>query len=668
MLRRPVFRLTKQLHLVLSAVFSTAFSFAATVNVPAGADIQAAIDANPAGTVFQLSAGIYRMQSLFPKDGDQILGALDTSGKRATILTGAQPLTSFTRDAYGNFVATTTQTQPGQQTGQCVWGFSRCNLPEDFFYDNEPYQHNSVGGSSITPGQYFFDYPSGRILFKPKNSADDPSQHTVEYSRQRVAVAGTNVSGVTVKNLIVEKYAIPDQFGAIGDQYPGQAWIIQNNEIRLNHGQGIHVASNSQVLDNYIHDNGQMGLGGSGSNILLQGNEIAHNVDYTGTDCGWECGAFKFVFTDGLTVRNNNSHDNTGPGMWTDISNIRTLYENNIVTNNSGPGIFHEISYDAVIRNNTIKNNGSFAPDDWFWNAQLQISTSQNVEAYGNIIEVNSANNGNGIMLIQQNRSNDACNYGPCKVANNYIHDNVITVTGTRWHGSTGAAQDFTGYGDVFAAASNNRFAANQYHVTDVNSAAYWDWANNYQTFSGFRSFGQEANGSVDANFSGDTAAPSIPSGLNATAVSGTQINLSWGASTDNVAVTGYKVFRDGVQIATTTAPSFADTGLALSVAYSYAVAAFDAVGNLSARSATVSATTKTPVIQVGGQVVTTAQTTVRNKPGTTAGSRILGGQALGSHGKVLQGPQKVSGQSWWYVNFDSGIDGWVTQATIAAY
>jgi len=472
---------------------------AATVDIPPDADIQAVVDANPAGTTYQLAPGVYRMQSVNAKDGDVFLGALDAGGHRLTTLTGAQPLTSFTQDAFGNYVAETTQTEPGQLVGYCSSGFPRCNYPEDLFYDDEPYIHNDKGGEALTPGHFFFDYPSGRIYFKPKNPADDPSQHKVDYSRTRSAIAGT-ASNVTVKNLIVEKYAIPEQFGAIGDQYPGEGWILQNNETRFNHGLGMLVSGNSQLLDNFTHDNGQMGMGGSGANILVEGNEISHN-NYTGTDHDFECGGFKFAKSDGLVVRNNFSHHNLGPGMWTDISSIRTLYENNLVMNNSRSGIFHETSYDAVIRNNTILNNGSFAPDDWFWNAQIQIAASQNVEVYDNIVLVDSQNNGNGIMLIQQNRTNEPCLYGPCRVMNNYVHDNVIMVTSNRWHGSSGGVQDYSGQGDMFAPSANNRFSANQYYVTDLNSTVYWQWANNYVTFNQFRSFGLDANGILRPNF-----------------------------------------------------------------------------------------------------------------------------------------------------------------------
>ncbi|HXJ42457.1 MAG TPA: right-handed parallel beta-helix repeat-containing protein, partial [Bryobacteraceae bacterium] len=484
----------------MKPVFITPFLFcalahAATVNIPPEADIQTVVDANPAGTTYQLAAGVYRMQTVTAKDGDQFIGALDQSGNRLTTLSGAQPLTSFTRDASGNYVAATTQTEPGQKVGQCSPEHLRCNLPEDFFYDDEPYVHNSIGAETLTPGQYYFDYPNGNIYFRPKNSGDDPTQHKVEYSRTRSAIVGI-ASNVTVRNLIVEKYAVPAQFGAIGDQYPGEGWVLQNNETRFNHGAGLLVSSHGQVLGNYTHDNGQLGMGGSGTNILVEGNEIARN-NYIGVDHDFECGGFKFAKSDGLIVRNNYSHDNAGPGMWTDISSIRTLYENNLVMNNARSGIFHETSYDAVIRNNMLFNNGSFAPDDWFWNAQLQIAGSQNVEAYGNVVLVNSENNGNGIMLIQQNRSNEPCTYGPCRVMNNFIHDNMIVVTGARWHGSSGGVQDYSGVGDLYAPTSNNRFVSNRYYVTNPYSAAYWQWADKYQTFDDFRSFGLDGAGTV---------------------------------------------------------------------------------------------------------------------------------------------------------------------------
>ena len=89
-----------------------------------------------------------------------------------------------------------------------------------------------------------------------------------------------------------------------------------------------------------------------------------------------------------------------------------------------------------------------------------------------------------------------------------------------------------------------------------------------------------------------DTTSPTVPAGLTASAASSSQINLSWTASTDNVGVTGYKVYRGGTQVGTSAAASYLDSGLAASTSYSYTVAAFDAAGNTSAQSSGASATT----------------------------------------------------------------------------
>jgi len=97
-----------------------------------------------------------------------------------------------------------------------------------------------------------------------------------------------------------------------------------------------------------------------------------------------------------------------------------------------------------------------------------------------------------------------------------------------------------------------------------------------------------------------DTTAPSAPSGLGGTAISMQQINLSWTASTDNVAVTGYRVERcQGMncsgfaQIASLgVVTTYNDTGLTPGTSYSYQVRATDAAGNLGAYSNTTTTST----------------------------------------------------------------------------
>jgi len=104
---------------------------------------------------------------------------------------------------------------------------------------------------------------------------------------------------------------------------------------------------------------------------------------------------------------------------------------------------------------------------------------------------------------------------------------------------------------------------------------------------------------SVTTPSSPDTTAPSAPTNLTATPVSTSQINLAWSASTDNVAVTGYEVWRVGssgdTKLATVTTTSFGDSGLSASTTYSYYVKARDAANNVSGSSTTISTTTKSP-------------------------------------------------------------------------
>ena len=83
-----------------------------------------------------------------------------------------------------------------------------------------------------------------------------------------------------------------------------------------------------------------------------------------------------------------------------------------------------------------------------------------------------------------------------------------------------------------------------------------------------------------------DTTAPTAPSNLVATAVSPTQINLTWTAATDNVAVTSYRVMRGSTQAGVSTGTNFNDTNLTPDTVYNYTVVAIDAAGNLSAAAA----------------------------------------------------------------------------------
>ena len=177
---------------------------------------------------------------------------------------------------------------------------------------------------------------------------------------------------------------------------------------------------------------------------------------------------------------------------------------------------------------------------------------------------------------------------------------------------------------------------------------------------------------------SADTTAPSTPANLTASAASASQINLSWSASTDNVGVTGYQVFRNGTLVGSPSTNSFSDTGLSASTAYSYTVKARDAAGNTSASSNTASATTQagstTPpptttsgTISVGDRIqVSSGPLNVRSTASPTGG--LVGTIPAGQNGTVVSGPITNGGYTWWQIDFDwTYPDGWVAQDFIVS-
>jgi chitodextrinase len=90
----------------------------------------------------------------------------------------------------------------------------------------------------------------------------------------------------------------------------------------------------------------------------------------------------------------------------------------------------------------------------------------------------------------------------------------------------------------------------------------------------------------------GDTQAPTAPTNLRSTGKTSSSVSLAWNASSDNVGVTGYDVYRGTTNVTTVTGTSATVSGLAASTSYSFTVRARDAAGNLSPASSAVSVTT----------------------------------------------------------------------------
>src|SRR5207245_641899 len=157
-----------------------------------------------------------------------------------------------------------------------------------------------------------------------------------------------------------------------------------------------------------------------------------------------------------------------------------------------------------------------------------------------------------------------------------------------------------------------------------------------------------------------DTTPPSVPTSLSASAVSSSQINLSWTASTDNVGVAGYTISRGGSQIGTTALTSYSDTSLSPSTTYTYTVAAYDAAGNVSALSASASAATLPPP---PADIASGLGLYYMFDEG--AGSLASDSSGNGNAGSLLGGTTWAAGKLGQALSFD-GVSGNVTAATTA--
>lgn len=433
---------------------------------PEMGDLQAEIDQHPAGTIFVIRPGVYVGQSIVPRDGDTYIG------EPGVLFTGAARLQDFTPD--GERWVIDGQTYDEWVAGQCRDDAPRCNHAHALFFNNARLQH-VPSLAEVTHGTWYFDYEGDRIYI-----GDDPTGHVVELTATFDAFGGT-AEDVSIINLVIEKYAGPGQISALNLK-EAIGWTIEGVTLRYNASGGVSLGPNARFVNNRVLYNGQIGVTcAECDNALIAANEIAYN-NTAGYRDDWEAGGTKFVETENIILRGNYVHHNDGKGLWTDGANINTLFEDNLVVYNTADGIMHEISFKAVIRNNVVKFNSPRTPD-WLFGAQILISTSSDVEVYGNEVVV-SEDGGHGITVVEQNRDE---RFG----RNNYVHDNIIVFLGNV--GQVGAAVD-DGSRQDFWDPGINRFDNNVYYAADT-SYPHWGWDGAQRTWEEFRQFGFEENG-----------------------------------------------------------------------------------------------------------------------------------------------------------------------------
>ncbi len=175
-----------------------------------------------------------------------------------------------------------------------------------------------------------------------------------------------------------------------------------------------------------------------------------------------------------------------------------------------------------------------------------------------------------------------------------HIHYRPVGGAWTTAPGAAIPASEVSGYNKI----TINIGAASQLEAAFNNGSGQWDSNNSQNYLFSVGTWTYTPTGSITAGapvvVPPDTVAPTVPQSVSAVATSAGAATVTWAASTDNVAVSGYEIFRNGslVGTAAASATSFANTGLAGSTTYSYTVKAVDAAGNRSAESSPASVTT----------------------------------------------------------------------------
>lgn len=208
---------------------------------------------------------------------------------------------------------------------------------------------------------------------------------------------------------------------------------------------------------------------------------------------------------------------------------------------------------------------------------------------------------------------------GPAKSFTTLGNSSLATVYFyTTWSKAYGYNSRYTALPGVALGAACSNYKVKVINIASLTSVTvkFNDGAGNWDplTYTIGRGINVIRNGLVTKGSSPcDSTAPSLPTNVVLGTLVGSNVTLNWTASTDNVAVKGYRIYRDSVLLGTSATASYTDTTVGTASSYTYTIKAYDTAGNASGSSLPVTLTT-TP-----GAVVITFKVTAS----TGAGEKI---------------------------------------------
>lgn len=403
--------------------------------------------------------------------------------------------------------------------------------------------------------------------------------------------------------------------------YPAKSVRVLNNKIHGSHRNGIYFGSNSsditidgnEVYNNVLENRLRNMSSGWGQALAVNktnGATITNNRVYRNYGEGID-----FVVADNGVARGNEVYDNFSVGIYLDNARYMTIDRNFVYSTGdtsyyrngepaSGIGIANENytvtspSTGIVIKNNIVLNTkwgfyyGAYDLGGGLKNTTVANNTFYQ-STYAAIWIQSDAHAGS---LVQNNIFHQVGGRAVADVAG----AGVIYRSNNWYGGSAGAA---AGTGDVignpgFQNAGGLR--ADDYKIVagsnpieaglDLTSVVSNDYFGNPRSIGIDIGAHEYSLFDIAQEVTQDTEAPTVPERLAGTVTS--TVSLTWRASSDNVAVTAYEIYRDDVRVGKVSDRNWTDRNVTAGTTYRYQVAALDAAGNASARSAAITVAT----------------------------------------------------------------------------
>ena len=217
------------------------------------------------------------------------------------------------------------------------------------------------GRHALGSGTYTQIVPGAGSVFIGAPGAVLDGGHVNDYA------FGGYATDVTIEYLTVENFGTVggNQNQGVVNNDSSSGWTITHSAITGNAGAGVMLGSHDTLRYDCLADNQQYGFNAySASGVTglnLDHNEITRNdsYNYEAKDPGCGCsGGGKFWDVDGAAVLDNWIHDNGDVGLWADTNNRGFDITGNYISDNSSYGLIYEISYNALISRNTFVRNG----------------------------------------------------------------------------------------------------------------------------------------------------------------------------------------------------------------------------------------------------------------------------------------------------------------------